>query len=83
MLAEAVPREYEPVIRWHLTNGGPIHATEASQLDYDHAGFGQQIFSHWGLPQVICEAIGGHHDPSRIDTHGELPRGAGSLCVPR
>jgi diguanylate cyclase (GGDEF)-like protein len=74
MLAEVAPREYEPVVRWMQSNEGLLQQIEVSQLDYDHAQFGQRIFGHWGLPGVICDAIGAHHDPSRVDEKDEKAR---------
>lgn len=77
MLAESAPREYEPVLRWNRANGGPIQAAELAQLGCDHAEFGRLILLNWGLPPVICEAVGAHHKPTWVE---EVDQEAQSLA---
>ena len=43
-------------------------AAERQLLGTDHAEAGEAIVREWGLPDVLTEAIGAHHDPDRVPT---------------
>ncbi len=37
---------------------------EHDQLGFDHAELGGALAEHWGLPQVLCDILHFHHDPT-------------------
>ena len=55
---------------WSLVDVGGITplAAERQLLGTDHAEAGAAIARQWGLPDVLAEAIGAHHDPDSEPT---------------
>lgn len=49
--------------------GGGAHAAERAVLGFDHADVGAALARAWGYPEVLIDAIGGHHGV-RIDSAG-------------
>ncbi|MFQ5698168.1 MAG: HDOD domain-containing protein [Myxococcota bacterium] len=43
-----------------------LQAVERDVLGTDHMEFGCELLRSWGLPRLICQAVGAHHDPSRV-----------------
>jgi HD-like signal output (HDOD) protein len=41
----------------------PLHVVEREVGGYTHAEVGAYLFSLWGLPETVVEAVAGHHDP--------------------
>ncbi|WP_428563318.1 MAG: HDOD domain-containing protein [Solidesulfovibrio sp. DCME] len=42
----------------------PTTAAERLELGFDHANLGGRIAEKWRLPESLCQAVAGHHDPA-------------------
>ena len=71
LLAEMVPSEYAPVIEQERATHEPVHVIEASVLSCDHAEVGSDVLREWGLPALVCDSIGAHHDPTLVEGKDE------------
>ena len=47
-------------------------AVEQEMIKTTHAEIGRHLTERWKLPVLLCEAIGGHHDPSLAGKHAVL-----------
>ncbi|MCG3131066.1 MAG: hypothetical protein FLDDKLPJ_01841 [Phycisphaerae bacterium] len=58
---------YRSVLEEAGATGTAIEAVEQARLGVDHAQIGQAVLNTWGLPSLLCEAVGAHH---AIDLEG-------------
>ncbi|MEL7640581.1 MAG: HDOD domain-containing protein [Solidesulfovibrio sp.] len=42
----------------------PTTAAERLELGFDHAALGGRIAEKWRLPETLCQAVAGHHEPA-------------------
>ena len=54
---------YEAVLREVSDSRMDFLEIEDEHLGTNHAKVGSMLASHWGLPEVLVECIGAHHDP--------------------
>ncbi|MFH2036348.1 MAG: HDOD domain-containing protein [Candidatus Zixiibacteriota bacterium] len=60
VLDASFPEESKKI--WNLAeNGEPILALEDKYWGTNHARVGQFLLRQWGLPEILSEAVGGHH----------------------
>ncbi len=52
------------------TPAGSLAATETSTLGVTHAVLTRELLTHWGLPQLLCDAAGAHHGESLDELRG-------------
>ncbi|MCG8589300.1 MAG: HDOD domain-containing protein [Proteobacteria bacterium] len=64
-LAEVAPSRYKLVLKESERCGVPIEEAERRRLGTDHATLGKELLASWELPEVLCKAIGAHHEPER------------------
>lgn len=67
LLAEHAPKEYGPVLEELESSARPVHEVEQELLGTTHAALGQELLDTWGLPPLLCRAVGAHHEPSTLD----------------
>ena len=61
VLDEALPDEYRPIAEEYRTHGKvDLACDERSILGITHGEASAAVLEHWQLPEVICEAVGGH-----------------------
>jgi len=54
-------KDYRPVLAaWH-GGGGDLADMERSEFGWDHSEVATWVCDSWALPEVLAEAIGGHH----------------------
>jgi putative nucleotidyltransferase with HDIG domain len=53
--------------------GGSFDAAERKVLSVDHAQVGAEILAHWGLPDVLVDAVRWHHRPLGVTHRGSQP----------
>jgi putative nucleotidyltransferase with HDIG domain len=70
VLADFSPREYAAAVKASLVNGTPVWRMEKEHLGISHAEVGAILFSLWGLPADIVEAVRFHHEPSKCSLTG-------------
>jgi diguanylate cyclase (GGDEF)-like protein len=66
----AVPRVYDPTLAASRSSDRPLHELEAETLGYAHDTVGGKLLEKWGLPERMCQAVAGHHQP--IDTESRV-----------
>lgn len=67
VLAEGVPDRYQPVLdQMEADTSATLCEVERELLDTTHLEVGAQLLAEWGLPPVVCNAIGGCDDPSTL-----------------
>ncbi|HUU85733.1 MAG TPA: GGDEF domain-containing protein [Phycisphaerae bacterium] len=54
-------QEYEPVTRAYALRTVPIQEVEEEILGVTHATISSHLLAHWGLPDMLCEAVAAHH----------------------
>jgi diguanylate cyclase (GGDEF)-like protein len=52
---------YESAIQAFNATGRPISDIEAETIGLTHAELGRELLKNWGLPDVLCDAVGSHH----------------------
>jgi diguanylate cyclase (GGDEF)-like protein len=67
ILAEAVPDRYSPVLGAWKGGGRELCALEEESLELSHMDVGGDVLASWGLPVDVCNAIGAHHAPERLE----------------
>jgi HD-like signal output (HDOD) protein len=48
-----------------VSEGVPVHSVEKEIFGFDHAEIGHDFLKKWNIPNVQCEAIKWHHEPSK------------------
>jgi diguanylate cyclase (GGDEF)-like protein len=66
LLVECAPEHYGPVLAAMDNSDRPLDEVEQELLGTTHMELAEKLLDSWGLPLVLCEAIGAHHDPGRI-----------------
>jgi HD-like signal output (HDOD) protein len=64
VLAARLPDAFEAALEKSLVEDRPLYAVEEEMIGSTHAEVGAYLLSLWGLPQVIVDAVWGHHRPS-------------------
>ena len=67
ILAHEVPTEYARVLEMHDSDGIAISDAEFEVFGASHPAVGAYLFSLWGLPQSVIEAVALHHSPKMAD----------------
>lgn len=62
---------YRSVLEAAAAAGTAIEAVERARLGVDHAQIGQAVLHAWGLPPLLCEAVGAHHGAGVESVSGE------------
>jgi diguanylate cyclase (GGDEF)-like protein len=67
VLVECAPKQYGPVLDRLAETGRPLHELEREILGLSHMEVGRELLDGWGLPPILCDAIGAHHEPERLE----------------
>ncbi len=67
VLVEWAPEEYGPVLAELKETDRPLADIEKEVLGITNAEVTSALLDHWGLPRLICEALGAQNDPSRVE----------------
>ncbi len=67
VLVEWAPQEYGPVLERLEETKRPLEDVEREILGMTNAEVTRDLLSTWGLPPIICEALGSQDDPSRLE----------------
>jgi len=70
LLAERFPQKYAPVCERLAAGSEPVHEVEAQLLGVTHMQIGFALLESWGLPEVVCAAVGSHHQPEVLRASG-------------
>lgn len=62
VMSEFLPKESEEVARVCAETRRPWHQVELEIIGVDHARIGGRLAQKWRLPDVITNAVAGHHD---------------------
>lgn len=62
VLLDNLTKEYLDVVRIANKTKRPLFEVEDEELGFDHAAVGARVAYHWGLPEVLVNAIGRHHE---------------------
>lgn len=55
------PRAYTAIVELVRERGLPLRMAEREEIGADHADLGAAFARHWGFPDSMVSAIGGHH----------------------
>lgn len=64
--------DFENVIEFMDTSGFSMLDSERAVIEADHAEIGLFLAMHWSLPEVLQQAIGGHHAPEAGSKHAKV-----------
>ena len=59
---EYQPETYGELLKRAQNGIEPLHLLERETYDIDHAEVGEALCRHWNFPEIVCEAVAGHHD---------------------
>ncbi len=57
---------YAPVLQRYDSGREPFQTVEQEVLGVTHEVIGQELLSHWGLPETLCAALATHHAPIHV-----------------
>ncbi|HSV74878.1 MAG TPA: HDOD domain-containing protein [Chthonomonadales bacterium] len=63
VLSVYVSAQFDAIEALAELDGIQFTQAERGVLGFDHAEVGARVADRWNLPQVLCEAVGGHHGP--------------------
>jgi HD-like signal output (HDOD) protein len=61
-LFEDAPGDYPRLVERAYAEGRELVDCEREIFHVDHAALAGLILEAWGLPEILCEAVGRHHD---------------------
>ncbi len=67
VLVEWAPDEYGPVLEQLEQTNRPLAVIEREVLGVTNAEVTRDLLQTWGLPPLICKALGSQDDPSRLE----------------
>ena len=67
VLVEWAPEEYGPVMEQLKATQRPLADIEREVLGMTNAEVTRDLLDSWGLPPLICDALGSQHNPSRLE----------------
>lgn len=72
IMREFLPKEYAEVVRMCTDKRVLWHEAEREIIGVDHAQLGARLAEKWKLPDVLAQAVAGHHDLRRCsDDNGK------------
>jgi len=73
VIYKEVPEKAREILTRCQTEGLALSTVEEEVLGFTHAQVGAVIFSKWGLPRSLIEAVQFHHNPSKSEEHPLYP----------
>ncbi len=73
IIYKEVPEKAQEILTRCKNEGLPQSTVEEEVLGFTHAQVGAIVFSDWGLPKSLIEAVQFHHYPSRAKEHPLYP----------
>jgi len=73
ILYKEVPEKAQEILARCKNEGLPQSTVEEEVLGFTHAQVGAVVFSEWGLPKGLIEAVQFHHYPARAEEHPLYP----------
>jgi len=73
ILYKEVPEKAQEILTRCKNEGLPQSTVEEEVLGFTHAQVGAIVFSKWGLPRTLIEAVQFHHNPSKSEEHPLFP----------
>ena len=73
LLAEALGDRWGEAVRKAAESDRPLHEVEHETFGWDHADIGGAIAASWELPEVLVEAIAGHHADAADGGESAIP----------
>ncbi|MCB2187211.1 MAG: HDOD domain-containing protein [Deltaproteobacteria bacterium] len=72
------PEAFDEVVRLLTKEGLSWREAELRTMELDHAHLSALLLDFWGLPEPLCLAVGGHHEPWEAE---EEARTAGLVAL--
>ncbi len=73
IIYKEVPEKAQEILTRCKNEGLPQSTVEEEVLGFTHGQVGAIVFSKWGLPKSLIEAVQFHHYPSRAQEHPLYP----------
>ncbi len=73
IIYKEIPEKAQEILTRCKNEGLPQSTVEEEVLGFTHAQVGAIVFSKWGLPRSLIEAVQFHHYPSRAQEHPLFP----------
>ncbi len=70
VIAERTPAHFARALAESENEGRPLYEIEEKLTHISHAEVGAYLFSLWGLPYAVIEAVAHHHHPRRAPAKG-------------
>lgn len=65
-LLTGFPVEMAAVLAYRQEHDCMLREAERDVLGIDHAAVGEALLRHWHFPEIICQAVLGHHSPDEL-----------------
>lgn len=62
-MLKTIPDEYQGVLDAAAASQSPLHEVETRLLGINHVDVGIGLMQRWLLPDALCQAVRGHHEP--------------------
>src|SRR5579872_5342135 len=62
-MLKTIPADYKAVIDATAASQAPLHEVETRLLGINHVDVGIGLMQRWQLPDALCQAVRGHHEP--------------------
>jgi putative nucleotidyltransferase with HDIG domain len=73
IIYKKIPEKAREILTRCKSEGLSLSAVETEILGFSHAEVGAAIFTKWGLPASLVEAVQYHHNPSEAKNHPVFP----------
>ncbi len=73
ILYKEIPDKAREILTRCKSEGLPLSTVEEEVLGFTHAEVGAIVFTKWGLPRSLVEAVQYHHRPSEAKDHPLFP----------
>lgn len=73
IIYKEIPDKAREVLTVCQAKGLPLATVEKELLGFTHAEVGAVVFTKWGLPRSLVEAVQYHHQPSEAKDHPLFP----------
>ncbi len=62
-MLKTIPDEYQEVLEAAAASQSPLFEVETCLLGVNHVDVGIGLLQRWNLPEALCQAVRGHHEP--------------------
>ncbi len=80
IIQTCMPEKYRSVLAFQRKTHEALYLTEDRQLGLNHMETGELLLRRWHLPESLCQAVGNHHHPEKIEGDDGGTRDLAKAC---